>query len=97
VLDKAFHRGDVAPTLEANFELVHVNIGKGDVNQDLMKNYQVPMERGIPAIAVLDDDGKLLFSQKGGEFESARLLAPDDILAFLNKWKPGGWAGTPKN
>ena len=45
-------------------------------------------ERGIPAIAVLDDAGSLLFSQKGGEFESARSLGPDDILAFLDKWKP---------
>ena len=88
VLDKAFHRADVAPTLDANFEVVHIDIGKGDLNQDLMKDYQVPMERGIPAIAVLDDAGTLLFSQKGGEFESARSLGPDDILAFLDKWKP---------
>ena len=88
VLDKAFHRPDVAPTLDANFEVVHIDIGKGDLNQDLMKDYQVPMERGIPAIAVLDDAGALLFSQKGGEFESARSLGPDDILAFLDKWKP---------
>lgn len=88
VLDKAFHRPDVAPTLDANFEVIHIDIGKGDLNQDLMKDYQVPMERGIPAIAVLDDAGSLLFSQKGGEFESARSLGPDDILAFLDKWKP---------
>ena len=58
------------------------------MNQDLMNDYQVPMERGIPAIAVLDDTGTLLFSQRGGEFESARSLGPDDILAFLDKWKP---------
>lgn len=88
VLDKAFHRPDVAPTLDANFEVVHIDIGKGDLNQDLMNDYQVPMERGIPAIAVLDDTGTLLFSQRGGEFESARSLGPDDILAFLDKWKP---------
>lgn len=90
VLDKAFHRADIAPTLEANFEIVHVNIGQGDKNQDVMQKYQVPMERGIPAIAVLDATGSLLYSQKAGEFESARSLAPDDILDFLNKWKPPG-------
>jgi thiol-disulfide isomerase/thioredoxin len=88
VLDLAFARPDVAPLLESNFEVVHVDIGQGDKNQDLMKEYEVPMDRGIPALAVLDPEGKLLFSQKNGEFEKARALGPEDLLAFLDKWKP---------
>jgi len=88
VLDLAFQREDVAPLLEDNFVVTHVDIGQGEKNQDLMHQYDVPMERGIPAIAVLDADGKLLFSQKKGEFEKARALAPEDLLDFLNKWKP---------
>ena len=88
VLDTAFHRSDLAPILSANYEVVHVDIGKGEKNQDLMKQYEVPMKRGIPGLAVLDADGKLVYSQKNGEFENARALAPGDFLAFLNKWKP---------
>jgi hypothetical protein len=67
--------------------VTHVDIGQGEKNQDLMQQYDVPMERGIPAAAVLDSSGKLLVSQKKGEFEKARELGPDDLLAFLNKWK----------
>jgi thioredoxin 1 len=89
VLDKAFHRPDAAAIIAANYEVVHVDIGKGEKNQDLMKKYEVPMKRGIPGVAVLDADGKLVYSQKNGEFENARALAPEDFLAFLNKWKPG--------
>jgi thioredoxin 1 len=89
VLDTAFHRSDLAPIIAANYEVVHVDIGKGDKNQDLMKQYEVPMKRGIPGLAVLDADGKLVYSQKNGEFENARALAPENFLAFLNKWKPG--------
>jgi thioredoxin 1 len=88
VLDLAFHRPDVAGLLQQNFEVVHVDVGGGDKNQDIMADYQVPMKRGIPAVAVLDSNGKLLYSQKGGEFERARALAPEDVLQFLNKWKP---------
>ncbi len=88
VLDLAFHRPEVAGVLEKNFELVHVDVGEGDKNQDIMQQYQVPMKRGIPAAAVLDGNGKLLYSQKDGEFEKARALAPEDVLQFLNKWKP---------
>ena len=87
VLDLAFRRSDVAALLTPNFEVVHVDVGEGDKNQDIMQQYQVPMARGIPAIAVLDGNGNLLYSQKGGEFEKARALGPDDLVAFLNKWK----------
>jgi hypothetical protein len=78
----------VSAVLAHNFEVVHVDVGQGDKNQDIMLQYEVPMARGIPAIAVLDSDGKLLYSQKGGEFEKARALGPEDLMAFLNKWKP---------
>ena len=88
VLDLAFHRQDVETVLRKNYEVVHVDVGEGDKNQDLMQQYQVPMKKGIPALAVLDGNGKLLYSQQGGEFEKARALAPEDVLAFLNKWKP---------
>src|ERR1700690_1723634 len=86
-LDKAFHRPEAAAVIAANYEVVHVDIGRGEKNQDLMAKYEVPMKRGIPGLAVLDGDGKLIYSQKNGEFENARSLAPEDVIAFLNKWK----------
>jgi len=88
VLDLAFRRPDVAAVLTPNYEVVHVDVGEYDKNLDIMQQYEVPKARGIPAIAVLDGSGKLLYSQKGGEFEKARSLAPEDLVAFLNKWKP---------
>jgi len=88
VLDAAFHRPDLARILAQSYEVVHVDVGRGEKNQDLMEEYQVPMKRGIPGVAILDSNGKLLFSQKNGEFEKARTLGPQDLLAFLNKWKP---------
>ena len=90
VLDLAFRRPDVAAALAPNYEVVHVDVGQGDRNQDIMKQYEVPMARGIPALAVLDASGKLLYSQRGGEFEKARALGPEDLVAFLNKWKTPG-------
>jgi hypothetical protein len=87
VLDMAFHRPELAPILQRDYQVVHVDVGRGDKNQDLMQQYQVPMKRGIPALAVLDAQGKLLYSQKSGEFENARALAPEDLLQFLNRWR----------
>jgi len=89
VLDEAFHSPEISPTVDKYFEVVHVDIGQMDKNLEIAKKYDVPLDRGVPAIAVLERDGKLLFSQKRGEFEAARSMAPEDILDFLNKWKPG--------
>jgi hypothetical protein len=88
VLDLAFQRPDLAGVLQRSYEVVHIDVGQGDKNQDIMEQYHVPMKKGIPALAVLDSKGKLLYSQQGGEFEKARSLTPQDLLAFLNKWKP---------
>lgn len=69
---------------------MHVNIGDdGKQNGTLATKYGIPIEKGVPAIAVLGRNGTLLYSDKHAEFEKARSMDPDDIAAFLNKWKPG--------
>jgi thioredoxin 1 len=88
VLDAAFHSPEIEPTLNKNFVVVHVNVGEFDKNLDIADKYEVPLKRGVPASAVLEGDGKVLFSQKHGEFEAARAMATEDVLVFLNKWKP---------
>jgi thioredoxin-related protein len=88
VLDLAFHRSDFTSAM-AGFEVVHVDIGEeGKKNTDLAKQFQVPREKGIPALAVIESDGKLVVSQKNSEFENARAMTPQKLLEFLNKWKP---------
>jgi hypothetical protein len=87
VLDLAFHRPDFVPVV-ARYEVVHVDIGDdGKKNADVAKQFQVPLDKGVPALAVLDGAGTLLVSQKNGEFENARAMTPTAILEFLNKWK----------
>jgi len=89
VLDNAFHQPDVAPLFEKNFYLIHVDIGTdGKKNRDLAAKYDTVLDKGVPALAILDTDGKVLMGQQNGEWESARSMDPDDIITFLNKWKP---------
>lgn len=87
VLDKFYKVEPNASLLKKNFILVAVNIGKFDKNQDIARKYGVPLEKGVPALAVLDAKGKPLFSQKKGEFESMRSLDASALTDFLNHWK----------
>lgn len=88
VLNAAFHSPALAPLVDSNFHVVHINIGEGNKNLDLAAKYDVPLNKGVPALAVLDSDGKLLYSQQQGEFEDSVRIGPADIKAFLDKWKP---------
>jgi thioredoxin 1 len=88
VLDIYFHNPQNRPILDANFVLVHVNVGRYDTNLDLAKKYGIPLEKGVPALVVLSDTGKLLYSQRGGEFEKMGRMEPSDVTHFLVQWKP---------
>ena len=94
VLDAAFHTPEIAPTLNRNYIVVHVNIGDYDKNLDLAAKYEIPLNKGVPAAAVLKSDGTLVVSQKNQEFEKARSMTTDAVLAFLEKWKPGAKSGS---
>lgn len=88
VLDLAFQRPDFAAVM-SGYEVVHIDIGAdGKKNPDLVKQFDIPLDKGVPALAVAESDGELVVSQKNGEFEDARALTPEALLAFLNKWKP---------
>jgi thioredoxin 1 len=88
VLDMYFHNAENRPILEANYVLVHVNIGHMDENLDVAERYGVPIDKGVPALAVLSDTGKLLYSQKSGEFEAMRRMQASSVTNFLVQWKP---------
>ncbi len=91
VLDATFRSKDIAPLVNANYHVVHINVGDdGDKNLDLAESYGVPLKQAvrIPSLAVLSPDGKVVYSQKNGEFDDSVKLAPSDVTGFLNKWKP---------
>jgi thiol:disulfide interchange protein len=85
VLDIYYHQSPNAQLLAKNFILVHVNIGHMDKNLDVARKYNVPINKGVPALAVIDANGKLLYSEREKEFEHT---TPEAITAFLNRWKP---------
>ena len=88
VLDTTFRSKAFAPIVNANYHVIHINVGNYDANLDLADKYQIPLKKGVPSLAILDPDGTLVVSQKQGEFESTVRIGPEDVLEFLKKWKP---------
>jgi hypothetical protein len=54
----------------------------------LAEKYHVPIKHGIPALAVLDPRGNLLYAMDQGQFADARNMSYESIKAFFEQWKP---------
>lgn len=88
VLDTTFHSREFAPLVDAHYVVVHVNLGEeGKENNDLAARFRVVLDQGIASLGVLDPEGAIFYGQKKGEFEATDKIGPEDVRAFLEKWK----------
>lgn len=87
VLDIYMHQAPNDQIIARHFVVVHIDIGRMDKNVDIANKYGVPLQKGVPALAVLNSHGRLLYSQENGEFEAMRSMDPASVTQFLNKWK----------
>lgn len=90
VLDLNLREPTNAALLQRSYVVVHVNVGDNGIkaNFDVAERYGIPLRKGVPALAVLDSDGRLVYSQKNGEFESMRSMDRASVTDFLRKWAP---------
>jgi len=84
------HNPELASIIEKNFVVVGVDLGRWNKNLDVADRYHVPIKHGIPALAVLDSRGNLLYAMDQGQFADARHMSYESIKAFFEQWKPKG-------
>jgi protein disulfide-isomerase len=87
-LDAQMHNEDLAALIATNYDVVKVDVGRFNKNQDIGEKYHVPLKHGIPALAVLDPGGKLLYAMDQGQFADARHMSYESIKEFFVKWEP---------
>lgn len=88
VLEAVLHDERNRPLLDASFVLVHINVGRLDKNLDLATRLKIPLQKGVPALAVLESDGTLLYSQRTGEFQDMRRMDSAGVAEWLRRWQP---------
>jgi thiol-disulfide isomerase/thioredoxin len=76
---------EIAAKLKKSFVVVLVDVNKGH-NGDINKKYGNPAGLGLPAIVILDADGRALTIQDSGKLEQGDHHDPKKVLAFLNEW-----------
>lgn len=89
VLDLAFKEGAAAPLIAKGFRVVKVDVGRFNRNVDIAEAYGVPLKSGIPAVAVLATDGRVVYATKAGELADARNMGDRSIHDFFVKVSAG--------
>jgi thioredoxin 1 len=89
ILDINMKKPENAALLDRHFVVVHVNVGDKGItdNFDVAQRYGIPLKKGVPALVVLESDGRVVYAQKAGEFEDMRHMDPKSVNDFLNRWK----------
>jgi thiol:disulfide interchange protein len=88
LLNIYFHDPGNASLLQTNYVLVDVSVGEYDRNLDLVRKYGIHLNKGVPALVVLDGRGRVLYAQRNGEFEAMHKLDSNAVTAFLMRWRP---------
>ena len=84
VLDYYYQQPPNADLLAKHYIVVHIDIGHIDKNLDIAAKYHVPIDHGVPALAILDAHDHVLYAQQAKEFEHTSAEA---VAALLNRWK----------
>jgi protein disulfide-isomerase len=85
MLDHAMKQGASAALVSRDFKIVKVNVGRFDKNLDVVKSYGVPLEKGIPAVAILSAKNEVLYVTKDGELANARKMGETGIYEFFKR------------
>ena len=88
ILDFYFHQPPNASLISQHYIVVDVDVGHLDQNLDIAGKYGVPIQQhGVPALAVLDANGSVVYSQGSGEFAAMGKVDPASVTQFLERWK----------
>jgi protein disulfide-isomerase len=87
-LNEQMHKDELAALIAKNYEVVKIDVGQFNKNRDIGEKYHVPLKHGIPALAVLDPSGNLLYAMDQGQFSNARSMSYESIRDFFVKWEP---------
>jgi thiol:disulfide interchange protein len=76
VLDHYFHAAENAALLKNHYVLVPVNVGDKGITDNfaIAERYGIPLKKGVPALAVLEPDGRVVSAQKSVNGNTKRSL-----------------------
>ena len=79
--------GPLASQMDKRFVVLKVDVGRFTKNLDLAEQMGVPLKKGIPAVAVLKNNGEMASATGGGELADARSMGDAAVLKVFDGLK----------
>jgi len=77
---------EVKSYLDANFEVVFVDVGHFDKNMNVPARFGAPMPAGVPTVLVVTPDGTLVNGKQREDLDNDRSMTPQSIVDWLAQW-----------
>ena len=74
---------EISEYLQNNFSIVKVDVGNFNKNMDISERYGTPTKKGIPAIAVVDGNNRVLRVVRGKELALAHKKGRDEFYRWI--------------
>jgi thiol:disulfide interchange protein len=82
-------KGSLSQHVAERYVVTKVDVGRFDKNLDLAQELGNPIRKGIPAVAVITSDGRLLKATLGGELSSAKAMGDRKVLEVFESLGSG--------
>ena len=73
--------------IDKNFEILYIDLGRYDINMELMESFEIMPQQGIPRVVILNKDREVLNIRNTGEWTTARSRTKQEIFDYFQEYK----------
>ena len=83
ILDGTLRMPSIKSFLELHYRILHIDVGRYDINMNLMDYFGIAKEKGVPRVLVFDMDKKIINSSTTKEWTTARDRKEQEIFNYF--------------
>ena len=72
--------------IRENYSIMHVDLGKYDINMSLLEVLGIPKQEGVPRVVIFDNEGKALNLDTHDRWRTARDSKQQEIFNYFQKY-----------
>lgn len=83
IFDGTLQMHTIKKFVDEKFKILHIDVGRYDINMNLLELFGIPPEKGVPRVLVFDLERKLINNSSTTEWTTARDRDPQEIFNFI--------------
>ena len=83
IFDGTLQMPTIKKFVDEKFKILHIDVGRYDINMNLLELFGIPPEKGVPRVLVFDLERKLINNSSTTEWTTARDRDPQEIFNFI--------------